>query len=168
MADPFLGEIRMFGGNFAPAGWATCDGQLLPISQNTALFSLLGTSYGGNGQTTFGLPDLRGRIAINQSGDLPLGQSAGAETATLASSQLPGHNHPARCATAGTSQSPAGQYWAADPNGEVAAYNNASDGKTLSTAAVGLTGGGQAHENMQPFLAISFIIALQGIYPSRS
>ena len=168
MADPFIGEIRLFGGNFAPQGWATCDGQLLSIAQNTALFSLLGTTYGGNGQTTFGLPDLRGRASPHQGGGLELGQSTGSETVTLAGGQLPAHGHLANAASAATSLSPAGQYWAADPGGGVAAYNSAANGQTLAPAAVAPAGGGQPHDNLQPFLTVNFIMALEGIFPSRS
>jgi microcystin-dependent protein len=166
--DPFLGEIRMFGGNFAPAGWATCDGQLLPIAQNTALFSLIGTIYGGNGQTTFALPDLRGRLPVHTGSGLAIGQAGGSETVTLTATNLPAHTHVANAASAGTTLGPASQYWAADPGENVAPYAAAPDGNVMSGAAIGAQGGSQPHENMQPFLAITFIIALQGIYPSRS
>jgi microcystin-dependent protein len=166
--DPFLGEIRMFGGNFAPADWATCDGQLLPIAQNTALFSLIGTIYGGNGQTTFALPDLRGRLPVHTGSGLAIGQAGGSETVTLTATNLPAHTHVANAASAGTTLGPSGQYWAADPGENVAPYAAAPDGNVMSGAAIGAQGGSQPHENMQPFLAITFIIALQGIYPSRS
>jgi len=166
--DPFLGEIRMFGGNFAPVGWATCDGQILSIAQNTALFSLLGTTYGGNGQTTFALPDLRGRVSVHQGGSFVLGQTGGSETVTLTTTNLPAHTHAANAAAAGTALSPAGHYWAADPGENVAPYAAAPDGKVMSGAAIHTQGGSQPHENMQPFLAITFIIALSGVYPSRS
>jgi microcystin-dependent protein len=166
--DPFLGEIRMFGGNFAPQGWATCDGQILPIAQNTALFSLLGTTYGGNGQTTFALPDLRGRLPVHIGGGLTIGQAGGSETVILTTTNLPAHTHTANAASAATTLSPAGQYWAADPGANVAPYAAAPDGSVMSGTAIGAQGGSQPHANMQPFLAVTFIIALEGIYPSRS
>jgi len=166
--DPFLGEIRMFGGNFAPQGWATCDGQILPIAQNTALFSLLGTTYGGNGQTTFALPDLRGRLPVHIGGGLTIGQAGGSETVILTATNLPAHTHTANAASAARTLSPAGQYWAADPGANVAPYAAAPDGRVMSGTAIGAQGGSQPHANMQPFLAVTFIIALEGIYPSRS
>jgi microcystin-dependent protein len=166
--DPFLGEIRMFGGNFAPQGWATCDGQILPIAQNTALFSLLGTTYGGNGQTTFALPDLRGRLPVHIGGGLTIGQAGGSETVILTTTNLPAHTHTANAASAATTLSPAGQYWAADPGANVAPYAAAPDGRVMSGTAIGAQGGNQPHANMQPFLAVTLIIALEGIYPSRS
>ena len=166
--DPFLGEIRMFGGNFAPQGWATCDGQILPIAQNTALFSLLGTTYGGNGQTTFALPDLRGRLPVHIGGGLTIGQADGSETVISTTTNLPAHTHAANAASAATTLSPAGQYWAADPGANVAPYAAAPDGRVMSGTAIGAQGGSQPHANMQPFLAVTFIIALEGIYPSRS
>lgn len=166
--DPFVGEIRMFGGNFAPRGWAVCDGQLLAIAQNTALFSLLGTTYGGNGQTTFGLPDLRGRVAPHRSNAGDLGAAGGSEKVTLTADQLPGHTHPAQCASAATSLSPVGLYWAADGGGNVAPYSPAANGNTLSQSAIISPKGGEPHENMQPFTTVNFIIALEGIFPARS
>jgi microcystin-dependent protein len=166
--DPFLGEIRMFGGNFAPQGWATCDGQILPIAQNTALFSLLGTTYGGNGQSTFALPDLRGRLPVHIGGGLTIGQAGGSETVILTTTNLPAHTHVANAASAATTLSPAGQYWAADPGANVAPYAAAPDGRVMSGTAIGAQGGNQPHANLQPFLAVTFIIALEGIYPSRS
>jgi len=166
--DPFLGEIRMFGGNFAPQGWATCDGQILPIAQNTALFSLLGTTYGGNGQTTFALPDLRGRLPVHIGGGLTIGQADGSETVISTTTNLPAHTHAANAASAATTLSPASQYWAADPGANVAPYAAAPDGRVMSGTAIGAQGGSQPHANMQPFLAVTFIIALEGIYPSRS
>jgi microcystin-dependent protein len=166
--DPFIAEIRMFGGNFAPVGWATCDGQLLPIAQNTALFSLIGTIYGGDGQTTFALPDLRGRLPVHIGTGLSIGQASGSETIALTAANLPAHTHVANAASTGTTLSPSGQYWAADPGGNVAPYAAAPDGSVMSGAAIGAQGGSQPHDNMQPFLALTFIIALQGIYPSRS
>jgi microcystin-dependent protein len=166
--DPFLGEIRMFGGNFAPAGWAACDGQVLPIAQNTALYSLLGTAYGGDGQRTFALPDLRGRLPVHSGAGLTLGQSGGSETVTLTITNLSPHTHAANAASAGTTLNPAAQYWAADPGENVAPYAATPDGHVMSGTAVSAQGGNQPHNNMQPFLAVTYIIALQGIYPSRS
>jgi len=168
VADPYLGEIRMFGGNFAPDGWATCDGQTVPISNNEALFSLIGTTYGGNGTTTFALPDLRGRAAAHLGGGFVQGQSGGSETVTLTTAQLPAHSHIAEAAPAGTVKSPAGQVWASDRGQNVAPYAAASNGSVMAPTAIGPMGGGQPHDNMQPFLTVSFIIALQGIYPSQN
>lgn len=168
MSEPFLGEIRMFGGNFAPRGWAFCDGQLLPIAQNTALFSLLGTTYGGDGQSTFGLPDLRGRFPMHEGqgpGLTPrsLGAVAGAEAVTLIASQMPAHNH-----TVGASTGEANDV--IPTNGYLAAGNqySASANTSLNPAALGVAGGSQPHDNMPPYLVVNFIIALEGIYPSRN
>ena len=170
MSEPFVGEIRMFGGNFAPRGWAFCNGQLLSISQNTALFSLLGTTYGGDGRTTFALPDLRGRMPLHWGAgpnlsNRPLGQKSGAEKVKLIAAEMPAHTHALRgSAAASNTGSPAGALPASG-----GAYNTAWDGTTvLDAAGAGSAGGGGAHGNMPPFLAVSFIIALEGIYPSRN
>ena len=173
MADPFVAEIRIFGGNFAPIGWAFCDGQLLPISQNTALFSLLGTTYGGDGRTTFGLPDLRGRSPLHQ-GQGPgltsrqLGESAGVETVTLTQSQIPMHTHALAgdAAAAATSLSPGAHLLGKPASAKI--YGPATSMVPMSTAAIGPAGQNQAHDNRQPYLVLSFIIALQGIFPPRS
>jgi microcystin-dependent protein len=165
--DPILGEIRLFAGTFAPQGWAACDGQLLPIAEYTALFSLIGTTYGGDGETTFALPDLRGRVPVHIGGSLTLGQSGGSETVMLTTANLPSHTHVAHAAAAGTTINPAGQYWAADPGENVAPYASAPDGHAMASAAIGQQGGGQPHNNVQPFVALTFIISLFGIYPSR-
>jgi len=176
MSDPFLGEIRLVGFTFAPQGWALCDGQLLSIAQNTALFSLLGTTYGGNGQTTFALPDLRGRVPIHPGqgpglSNYVLGEQSGSENVTLNTSQLPGHNHPlASSNQQGSSSDPSGYFPAVlnDPAGTIAVNGYlASSNSTLNPAAIGVTGGNQPHSNIQPFLCVNFIICLQGIYPSR-
>ena len=176
MSDPFLGEIRLVGFTFAPQGWALCDGQLLSIAQNTALFSLLGTTYGGNGQTTFALPDLRGRVPIHPGqgpglSNYVLGEQSGSENVTLNASQLPGHNHPlASSNQQGSSSDPSGYFPAVlnDPAGTIAVNGYlASSNSTLNPAAIGVTGGNQPHSNIQPFLCVNFIICLQGIYPSR-
>ena len=163
MPDPFIGEIRMVGFDFAPRGWALCNGQLLPINQNTALFSLLGTQYGGNGQTTFALPDLRGRAALHQ-GSAPgltpreVGQEGGAEVVSLTTGQLPPHTH---------SQPAGGRKSSGKPVGRAPAAGGAYDDPVAKLMApTGSTGNGAPHENMAPFLVVSFIIALQGVFPS--
>lgn len=162
----------MFGFNFAPRNWAFCDGQLLPIAQNTALFSLLGTTYGGDGRTTFGLPDLRGRVPLHDgSGTGPglssysLGQQGGLETVTLTAQQIPPHNHLQACSSDDpNSGSPAGNFPAAVSPPIYSSGANAA----MANTAVGNAGGGQQHENRQPYLAINFCIALQGVFPSRN
>jgi len=218
--EPFIAQIMLFGGNFAPRGWAFCDGSLLPISQNTALFSLIGTIYGGDGRTTFALPDLRGRAPIHQ-GHMPggqysyrLGQRGGQESNTLNTSHLPAHNHPVSgsgggisgSATATISGAPgvtmnvsddndageepngnylgkndAGALYASGHNGTMASGAISADAETLAVSvdtsglsvnmsglSTGNTGGGQPIQNMQPYIAMNYIIALQGIFPSRS
>jgi microcystin-dependent protein len=172
--NPFIGQIQPFGFNFAPVGWAFCNGQLLSIAQNQALFSLLGTMYGGDGRTTFGLPDLRGRVPIgprNGPGlsNYALGQKGGVETVTLTVNQLPSHNHAAAAASpAGNSNDAISNIWADDAGVSSATYSSAAASGTMRGDAIGNAGGGQAHENRQPFLAVNFIIALQGIFPSRN
>ncbi|MBK6974748.1 MAG: tail fiber protein [Candidatus Methylophosphatis roskildensis] len=172
MADPFLGEIRIFAGNFAPQGWELCQGQLLPIAENDALFALIGTTYGGDGQTTFALPSLSGRVGLHQ-GTGPslmprtIGESGGAENVTLSSQHLPVHNHAAVGSGTGANQlSPSGNFWSTDPGGNTGAYSNTA-GSQMAATAIGAAGGGQPHDNVQPFLVINFIIALQGIFPSQ-
>ncbi len=173
MSDQFLGEIRNVAFTFAPKGWAVCDGSLLSISQNSALFSLLGTTYGGNGTTTFALPDLRGRIAIG-SGAAPglssydLGQQGGQESYTLQTQELPSHNHSMSAANSQASTTNP-QYFAetGSPQKPATLYGSPNN-TTAYTGMVDLTGGGQAHENRQPYLTTLFVIALTGIYPSRS
>lgn len=173
MSEPFIGEIKLVGFNFAPRGWALCNGQLLPIAQNTALFSLLGTTYGGNGQTTFALPDLRGRVPIHM-GQGPglssrnIGESSGTENVTLGVSQMPSHTHTARGNTGlANKQSPVGAVNAVEPTGQTATYSNAAPNADMNPGAIASTGGSQPHPNMQPFLAVNFVIALEGIYPAR-
>ena len=177
MSEPYIGQIMMFAGNFAPKGWALCEGQVLSIAQNTALFSILGTTYGGNGQTTFALPDLRGRVPI-QPGQGPgltphvLGESSGVENVTLTSTQIPAHSHALSAHTGpGDAPSPEGTVPAVtvDPNTQqpLNSYSSTPN-TTMAAASVGLAGGSQPHTNMQPYLCINFIIALEGIFPSRS
>ena len=179
---PFLGEVQIFAGNFAPRDWAFCDGQLLPIAQNTALFSLLGTTYGGDGRTTFGLPDLRGRAAMHPGrgpGLAPrrLGEKVGTETVTLTTAQIPSHSHTGTTSTTkidlstnvGTSDTSDGRHI----GNHLGAFNedatpDAKLGGVTSGTTINNTGGGQPHNNMQPSTTVNYIIALQGLYPSRS
>lgn len=168
MSEPFVGEIKMFGANFAPRGFAFCDGQLLPINQNDALFSLFGTLYGGDGRTTFGLPDLRGRLPIHQGSGPSLGQRAGNETVTIPLNQMPAHEHTPRVSSdPGTSPEPDGNVSAVAP---VNAFSAASPDVSLESSAIEptTTGDGEAHNNVMPFLCVNFIVALVGIYPSRN
>lgn len=179
-SEPFLGEIVMFAGNFAPRGWAFCDGQLLAINSNQALFSILGTTYGGDGRTTFALPDLRGRTAIGPRqgpglSNYQLGQRGGLETVTLSAAQMPSHTHATTAtlqatSTRGNSAVPTGNILASKPRTDI--YSDAAPDVSMDSAAVTLqnaaTGGSQAHENRMPYLAINHIIALFGIFPSRN
>lgn len=171
MAQPYVGEIRLFGGNFAPVGWAFCDGSLVSISENETLFNLIGTTYGGDGQETFGLPDLRGRVPVHQ-GNLQgatyvMGQMAGVENVTLTTQQMPGHTHPLVASLDNATQTPAsGNVLAQVPT--YTPYIQANANTALSGNSVSLAGGSQPHENMQPFLGINFIISLFGIYPTQS
>jgi microcystin-dependent protein len=174
MSEPFLAEVRIVGFNFAPRGWAFCDGQILPINQNQSLYSLLGTTYGGDGRTTFALPDLRGRVPIhvgrsNGGGEHREGQKSGEETHTLTANEMPQHNH---VFYASASNANAG-----DPSGRAPArsplpiYHNLDGSVPLTSMRAGTitnVGGSQAHENMQPYLAVNFCIALQGLFPSRN
>ncbi|WP_428699394.1 phage tail protein [Stappia sp.] len=171
MSEPFVGEIRMFAGNFAPRGWAFCDGQLLAVSQNDALFSLLGTIYGGDGRTTFGLPDMRGRLPIHAGhgpglSERRLGAKSGEEKVTLTVNQMPSHGHPARADTnIGTEATPAGNVTATSTAVDI--YFDGTADSNLRAEAVTHAGGSQSHTNLMPFLCVHFIIALFGIYPSR-
>lgn len=177
MSEPFLGEIRMFGGNFAPAGWAFCNGQLLSISQNTALFSILGTYFGGDGQTTFGLPDLRSRVPVNQGQGPGLsaytpGQQGGSEQIALLQNQMPAHTHTVSASgAAATSSTAAGNLLATATaaRGQSAPEIYGSTAPAIMNATmINSAGNSLPHANIQPFLCVTFIIALQGIYPSRS
>lgn len=170
-AQPFIGQIMMFGGNFAPLGWAFCNGQLLPISEYEALFNLIGTTYGGDGMSTFGLPDLRGRVPVHQGAGFVLAETGGVESVTLTTAQLPVHSH-AGGSTGNASSKPATD---TDPAGRVFAVpsdgSNAYSGSSIGVLGGGVTtlaeGGSQPHDNMQPYHCVNFCIALFGIFPSR-
>jgi microcystin-dependent protein len=165
MSEPFLAEIKIISWNFPPKGWAFCSGQFLPINQNQALFSLLGTTYGGNGQTTFALPDFRGRAPIHVGQGFIEGQAGGQEFHTVTSSEMPAHNHFVSASnTPGTVNTPSGNFLA---NSNVSPYRTAAD-TTFNATAISNVGGSQPHENRQPYLVVNFIIALQGIFPSRN
>ena len=172
--DPILGTIILFAGNFAPQGWALCNGQLLPINQNAALFSILGTTYGGNGQTTFALPDLRGRVPVSAGQAVTgtvyvLGETGGVETVTLTQTQMPMHNHLMSASTSalGNASLPTNAYLA-DGGAATKIYaSSATSGVTLNVQAISQAGGSQPHQNMQPFLAMNYIIATQGVFPVR-
>lgn len=167
MAEPYLGEIRIFPFSFAPKGWAQCNGQLLPISQNQALFSLLGTTYGGDGRTTFALPDLQGRLAIHMGAGYALGESAGEEAHTLTISEIPFHDHGFASTNPGTLTVPGGSSVLAAPktleNQDIKLYAPATDSLMFGT-----TGGSQPHENMQPYLVLNYCICVSGVFPSRN
>ena len=167
MTSPFLAEIRIFACNFAPTGWAMCNGQLLAISQNTALFSLLGTMYGGNGQTTFALPDLRGRLPVHQGNGVVVAQAGGAEQVTLTAPQIPPHSHAAHASAQDATQAAAGTRALARTRA-TNLYHVAAPNATMAPAAVASTGGSQAHGNVQPYLCVHFIISLFGIFPPPS
>jgi microcystin-dependent protein len=166
MSQPYVGEIRMFGGNFAPVGWMFCEGQILPISGNETLFNLIGTTYGGDGQQTFALPDLRGRVPVHQGAGHAMGELGGVEQVTLTAQQLPIHTHP-QLANSGLAaqNSPAGNVLAQSVTTDVYVPGNSL--VPLSAAAVTPVGGSQPHSNMQPYAVVSFIISLFGIFPTQ-
>jgi microcystin-dependent protein len=165
MADePFLGEVRMFGFNFAPKGWVMCNGQILPINQFAALFSILGTTYGGNGTTNFALPNLQGNVPVHTGGGIALGQIGGAAAVTLTINQI-NHTHSVNASATATSATAAGNYPAPSTGG--AAYGNSLNA-TMNPAIIGSMGGSQAHNNMQPYLVVNFCIAITGIFPTRN
>lgn len=168
MGEPYVGEIRMFGGSFAPAGWAFCSGQLVAISQNDTLFNLIGTTYGGDGQQTFALPDFQGRVPIHQGGGFTIGEKGGTENVTLTTNQIPGHSHSALCQTAAGGQGPQNGVWALSSSSQL--YTNAgpTGGANFNAGAVQSTGGSQPHDNMMPYLVVSFIISLFGVFPSQN
>jgi microcystin-dependent protein len=169
MSSPYVGEIRMFAGNFAPAGWAMCQGQLMPISQQETLFNLIGTTYGGDGQETFGIPNFSGRIPIHMGtgsglSTYQIGESAGVESVTLTVQQIPQHNHAAMCNTAaGNQNSPSNGIWAQSSSGQ---YGTGAPNTNM--AALQPAGGSQPHENMMPYLCVSFILSLFGIFPTQN
>jgi microcystin-dependent protein len=172
MATPYIGEIRIFSGTFAPVDWALCNGQLLAISQYDALYSLIGTTYGGDGQNTFGLPDLQGRVPVHQGqgaglSNYVIGQKAGVETVTLTSAQLAMHSHAAMGSSASSNlqSNPAGNTWAVNTDQSFGPGTSAN--ATMNLASIGNSGNSQPHDNMDPYLAITFIIALQGVYPTQ-
>jgi len=165
MAQPYVGEIRMFAGNFAPAGWMFCEGQLLPISENETLFQLIGTTYGGDGQSTFALPDLRGRIPIHQGNGFILAETGGAEEITLTVNQIPAHSHPFLAST-NVSQDTSPLTKTVGQSGTALLYIQDTADSNMSPQAVSSVGGSQPHTNFQPYLCIDFIISLFGIFPS--
>lgn len=167
MGQPYVGEIRMFAGNFIPAGWAFCNGQLLSISEFETLFNLIGTTYGGDGQETFGVPDLRGRVPVHMSSNFPIGQMAGSESVTITTQTMTSHTHPFLVSTnlASTNQ-PGNNLLATTQSSTVTAYGTDAPQVTLSPNAISLDGGNQPHENRQPTLALTYIISLFGIFPS--
>lgn len=179
MSDQFVAEIRIFTGNFAPLGWALCNGQLMPISQNTALFSLLGTTYGGDGKSTFALPNLQGSVPLG-AGQGPglslrdLGETGGESTVTLLDTEMPAHAHTAQASTGGGTDSPTGATWGESKLGKTplnvyaASDPNGTTNVAMSPQALAIAGGGQPHNNLPPYLCLTFIIALQGIFPARS
>ena len=165
MAQPYVGEVRIFAGNFAPVGWLFCDGQLLPISENETLFQLIGTTYGGDGETTFALPDLRGRVPVHQGSGFVLAQAAGTEEVTLNTNQLPAHSHPMLANSNLASEFAPGNQVFAQPQ-TVDAYVQGPPFTPLSPSACSPVGGSQPHTNFQPYLCVNFIISLFGIFPS--
>ena len=175
MSDPFVGEIKLFGGSFAPAGWAFCWGQLMPISENETLFNLIGTTYGGDGQETFAVPDLASRVPVHAgqgpgiSQTYQIGEKAGTESVTLTTNQIPSHTHTPTCAATGQSASPIGALLAdavSTQNG-VRIYSTQGQNTPMSSAAISSVGGSQPHDNIQPSLGLSFIISLFGIFPHQ-
>jgi microcystin-dependent protein len=167
MAQPYVGEIRMFAGNFAPAGWMFCEGQLLPISENETLFQLIGTTYGGDGQSTFALPDLRGRIPIHQGNGFILAETGGAEEITLTVAQMAAHTHALLCTqNAASATSPTGNVPAVTQAATITPYGSDAPPANLNASAVSPVGGSQPHTNFQPYLCVDFIISLFGLFPS--
>jgi microcystin-dependent protein len=174
VSNPFVAEIRIFAGNFAPTGWALCNGQLMPISQNTALFSLLGTTYGGDGKSTFALPNLQGSAPL-QAGQGPglslrdLGETGGEQSVTLLQTEMPAHSHGVQAATSGGLPGPANNVWASGLRGHPGDYANSNPATNvqMNPFAVSVTGGNLPHNNMPPYLCLTFIIALQGVFPPR-
>ena len=175
MSSPYVGEIRMFGGNFAPSGWAFCDGQTMPISQNDTLFTLIGTTYGGDGQETFNLPDLQGRFPLHQgqgpgiSQSYQIGEKGGVESVTLSTQQIPIHTHAAICTTDfGQAPQPEGAFFAQPTTGTGFTGGSQSPLVNLNAGVLSPAGGSQPHENMSPFLCVNFILSLFGIFPTQN
>ena len=167
MSLPYVGEIRMFGGNFAPAGWMFCEGQLLPIAEYETLFTLIGTTYGGDGQETFALPDLQGRVPLHAGNGFVLAETGGAEEVTLTTAQLPSHNHPMLASTGiGNNPNPSGEVLAESSLATI--YGTGNPTAQLSGQAISSVGGSQPHNNLQPYLCIDFIISLFGVFPSQT
>jgi microcystin-dependent protein len=164
MSQPFIGEIRMFGGTFAPMNWMFCEGQVLPISEYSVLFNLIGTTYGGDGATTFNLPDLRGRLPMHVGTGFVIGQPGGTEQVTLNTQQIPLHSHVVGAKTAANGSSPSGAVYGGD---STSIYSTKAPSAPMNAAVVGANVGSQPHENRMPFLAVSFIICLEGVYPSQ-
>lgn len=163
---PYIGEIRMFAGDYAPEGWALCDGTVLGIAGNEVLFTLIGTTYGGDGVSTFALPDLRGRIGIGISSNHPLGQIAGTESVTLSAPHLPAHTHiPGACQEKGTAKDPTGMLWAIS---DIDQYSTDGVSGTMSPSAILPTGGNLPHDNMMPYTVVNYIIAQEGVFPDPS
>lgn len=172
-SDPYLGEVFLFAGSYAPVGYAKCDGSLLPISENDALFTLIGTTYGGDGETTFALPDLRGRVPIHQGVgpngiNYQMGDNGGVEAVTLIPNQMPAHTHIAKGNLIADQVTPANGYWSTDPFGNTAAYSTQAGNALMAADALDPVGGSQPHDNMQPYLGVTYIIALVGIYPPQN
>ena len=171
MSSPFVGEIRMFGGNFAPAGWAFCNGAVMAIDQNDTLFNLIGTTYGGDGQSTFALPDLQGRVPIHMGqgaglSSYTIGEQGGTETVTLTTNQIPSHGHLAMGQSAnGNQPAPGGGVWASSSLNQ---YANVAADTNMNAANIGMDGGSQPHENIMPYLCVSFILSLFGVFPSQT
>jgi len=168
VATPYLGQLALVSFNFAPRGWALCDGQILSIEQNAALFALLGTTYGGDGRTTFALPNLQGLVPVHQGPEFTIGQEGGAETETLTLAEIPGHAHLFGSVNQASTTAPAGDAFASKPRGGVARFTGPGAAFQISDGPLSSTGGNQPHNNMQPYLTLSWIIALVGIFPSRS
>ena len=167
MAQPYVGEIRMFAGNFAPAGWMFCEGQLLPISENETLFQLLGTTYGGDGQSTFALPDLRGRIPLHQGNGFILAETGGAESITLTVSQIPAHSHPLLAANAVANDPNPGTHVCGESSAS-SLYQSGAPLAAMAATSVSAVGGSQPHTNFQPYLCVDYIISLFGLFPSQT
>lgn len=167
MAQPYVGEIRMFAGNFAPAGWNFCDGSLLSISENETLFNLIGTTYGGDGQSTFGVPDLRGRIPLHMGNGFTLAEQGGAETVTLTANQIPAHTH-AFLATTNVGNQPVPTNQVVSQSPQIQLYIEDAQDSNFAASVLGPDGGSQPHSNLQPYICINYIISLFGIFPSQS